>query len=68
MSTSTSWEDVYRVQTARITELERDNAALRVRLDAASKHSALAVTLLAQAQVELVETRHNLNKPKEVQL
>lgn len=28
MST-TNWEDVYRVQTARIAELERENAALR---------------------------------------
>ena len=29
MNASTSWEDVYRVQTARIAELERENAALR---------------------------------------
>ena len=29
MSASTNWEDVYRVQTARIAELERENAALR---------------------------------------
>ena len=26
---ATCWEDVYRTQTARITELERENAALR---------------------------------------
>ena len=26
---ATNWEDVYRVQTARIAELERKNAALR---------------------------------------
>ena len=26
---ATCWEDVYRVQTARIAELERENAALR---------------------------------------
>ena len=30
---ATCWEDVYRTQTARITELERDNAALRVALE-----------------------------------
>ena len=29
MSASTNWEDVYRTQTARIAELERENAALR---------------------------------------
>ena len=29
MSASTNWEDVYRVQTARIAELERENAELR---------------------------------------
>lgn len=29
MSASTNWEDVYRVQKARIAELERENAALR---------------------------------------
>lgn len=41
MSASTNWEDVYRTQTARIAELERENAAmaeensrLRVELDA----------------------------------
>lgn len=26
---ATNWEDVYRIQTARIAELERENAALR---------------------------------------
>jgi hypothetical protein len=29
VSASTNWEDVYRTQTARIAELERENAALR---------------------------------------
>lgn len=29
MSASTNWEDVYRTQTARIAELERENADLR---------------------------------------
>ena len=29
MSASTNWEDVYRTQTARIAELECENAALR---------------------------------------
>jgi len=29
VSASTNWEDVYRTQTARIAELEQDNAALR---------------------------------------
>ena len=29
MSASTNWEDVYRTQTARITELEAENAELR---------------------------------------
>lgn len=28
-SPSTKWEDVYKVQTTRIAELERENAALR---------------------------------------
>ena len=32
MSASTNWEDVYRTQTARIAELERENAALRAAL------------------------------------
>ena len=30
---ATCWEDVYRTQTARITELERENAALRADRD-----------------------------------
>lgn len=29
MSAATCWEDVYRTQTARIAELEKENAALR---------------------------------------
>jgi hypothetical protein len=29
---ATNWEDVYRIQTARIAELERENAALRAAL------------------------------------
>lgn len=29
MSASTDWEDAYRVQTARVEELRRENAALR---------------------------------------
>ena len=32
MSASTNWEDVYRTQTARIAELERENVALRAAL------------------------------------
>tara|TARA_R110000868_G_scaffold325709_1_gene586587 strand:- start:2246 stop:2590 length:345 start_codon:yes stop_codon:yes gene_type:complete len=47
--------------------LLEQNAALLEKLDAARKHSALVVTFLAQAQVELVETRHHLNKSKEEQ-
>ena len=33
MSVSTNWEDVYRTQTERIAELERENAALKTALD-----------------------------------
>lgn len=33
MSASTNWEDVYRTQTARIAELERENAELREQLN-----------------------------------
>lgn len=33
MSAATNWEDVYRTHTARIAELERENAALRERVD-----------------------------------
>ena len=35
---ATCWEDVYRTQTARITELERENAALKAALDAQMKY------------------------------
>lgn len=49
-------------------KLEKENIELKEQLDAAHKHSALAVSFLAQAQVELVETRHHLNKPKETRL
>ena len=35
---ATCWEDVYRTQTARITELERENAALKEALDAQMKY------------------------------
>jgi flagellar biosynthesis chaperone FliJ len=69
MSETRSFEDVYRVQTARIEELEREVADLRRRLEEAEadarhvrqanenyrKENAIAVAELATAEARMVE-------------
>lgn len=47
MSAATNWEDVYRTQTARIAELERENAALN---ETARKHVAAYYELLEKVR------------------
>ena len=49
---ATRWEDVYATQTARITELERENAALR---EVFAKAELLSDPAVAEGDYEYVE-------------
>jgi len=56
MSESTSWEEVYRVQTVRIEELEAENAALRrVPLTKSQANKMYARLQAAEAKVAELE-------------
>ena len=48
---ATCWEEVYRAQTARIAELDAENAALRSKLDDPARLHAHCVRHLTDAQV-----------------
>ena len=48
---ATCWEEVYRAQTARIAELDAENAALRAKLDDPARLHAHCVRHLTDAQV-----------------
>lgn len=54
------------IASASIARLQAENERLRAQIDAAQERAALAVTLLARAQVEIAELRHHLSPRPEV--
>ena len=61
-SPSTKWEDVYKVQTTRIAELERENAALK---EAFAKAELLSDPAVAEGHYEYVEV-YGYFRPNEI--
>jgi DNA repair exonuclease SbcCD ATPase subunit len=59
---SQSWEDVYRVQTARIAELEDENARLITERDEANELSLVALQRAEAAEKALAEAREEVKR------
>lgn len=54
------------IASASIARLQAENERLRAQLTAAQERAAMAVSYLAQAQVEIAELRHHLSPKPEV--